>query len=69
MNELIQTYLEDRGITKEYLARETGISKKELNDICSGRKKLDVYNYVLICRALHISIEYFAELYMQSSVT
>lgn len=67
MNEIIKKYIEEKGITEDYLAKETGISEEKINDICSGKIKIDVCDYVLICKALDISIEYFVDIYIKNN--
>jgi len=53
--ELIELYLEEKGMTQKQLASEIGVSPSRVNDYVSGRSEPTLKNAGLICRVLNIS--------------
>jgi len=54
VSELIELYLEEKGITQKQLACEIGLSPSRVNDYISGRSEPTLRNAGLICRILEI---------------
>ena len=54
VSELIELYLEEKGMTQKQLAREIGLSPSRVNDYISGRSEPSLHNAGLICRILKI---------------
>ena len=54
VSELIELYLEEKGMTQKQLAREIGLSPSRVNDYISGRSEPTLQNAGLICRILEI---------------
>ncbi|MDR3287358.1 MAG: helix-turn-helix domain-containing protein [Prevotellaceae bacterium] len=52
--ELIELYLEEKGITQKQLAQEIGISPSRINDYISSRSYPTLKNAGLLCRVLNI---------------
>jgi transcriptional regulator with XRE-family HTH domain len=55
----IKCYLKDHGISQTWLANETGLGIKKVNDIVNGNVRLVANDLALICKALNISADYF----------
>ncbi|MDR3218866.1 MAG: helix-turn-helix domain-containing protein [Dysgonamonadaceae bacterium] len=54
ISELIELYLEEKGMTQKQLAREIGLSPSRVNDYISGRSEPTLKNAGLLCRVLEI---------------
>jgi len=52
--ELIELYLEEKGMTQKQLAIEIGVSPSRINDYISGRSEPTLKNAGLLCKVLHI---------------
>jgi HTH-type transcriptional regulator/antitoxin HigA len=52
--ELIELYLEEKGMTQKQLANEIGVSPSRVNDYISGRSEPTLKNAGLLCRTLNI---------------
>ena len=55
----IKNYLKDRGITQTWLAYQTGLGIKKINDIVNSSVKLSATDLGLICKALDVSADLF----------
>jgi len=53
--ELIESSLEEKGMTQKQLAREIGISPSRVNDYISGRSEPTLKNAGLLCQVLNIA--------------
>ncbi|MDR2622581.1 MAG: helix-turn-helix domain-containing protein [Dysgonamonadaceae bacterium] len=54
VSELIELYLEERGMTQKQLAHEIGVSPSRVNDYIAGRSEPTLKNASLLCRVLDI---------------
>jgi HTH-type transcriptional regulator/antitoxin HigA len=54
VSELIELYLQEKGITQKQLALEIGVSPSRINDYISGRSEPSLKNASLLCRILNI---------------
>ncbi|MDD3206733.1 MAG: helix-turn-helix transcriptional regulator [Lachnospiraceae bacterium] len=61
LGKTIKDYLRENGIKQTYLSEETGINQQTLNDMLNGRRRIEATEYMLICRALKVSTNFFAE--------
>jgi len=52
--ELIELYLNEKGITQRQLAKEIGVSPSRINDYITGRSEPTMKNAGLLCRILNI---------------
>jgi HTH-type transcriptional regulator/antitoxin HigA len=52
--ELIELYLEEKGMTQKQLAHEIGVSPSRVNDYIAGRSEPTLKNASLLCRVLDI---------------
>lgn len=57
----IRNYLEDKGITQEWLAQKIGMSKQTMSATLKGTRRLTAEEYVAICAALDLSMDYFKD--------
>ena len=55
----IKNYLKERGITQTWLAYQTGLGVKKINDIVNSSVKLAASDLALICKALNVSADLF----------
>ncbi|MDR2125304.1 MAG: helix-turn-helix domain-containing protein [Prevotellaceae bacterium] len=54
ISELIELYLQEKGITQKQLAIEIGVSPSRINDYISGRSEPSLKKASLLCRILDI---------------
>ncbi|MDR1730030.1 MAG: helix-turn-helix domain-containing protein [Prevotellaceae bacterium] len=54
VSELIELYLEEKGMTQKQLAAEIGVSPSRINDYISGRSEPTLKNAGLLCKVLQI---------------
>ena len=54
VSELIELYLEEKGMTQKQLAAEIGVSPSRINDYISGRSEPTLKNAGLLCEVLNI---------------
>lgn len=50
----ILDYLKSKGISQAYVSRKTGISYSKLSLVLTGRRRLSIEDYELICGALDV---------------
>ncbi len=55
----IDKYLKINGITQAHLARNTGLSESAVSMALSGKRDIDVEEYIRICVALNVPISTF----------
>ena len=58
----IATYMKEKGIKQAYICEKTDLTKHSISCALNGKRKLSVEEYVLICRALHVSYDFFFEM-------
>lgn len=59
VRERIANYLKSKGIKQEYVATKANISAVAMSNLVSGKRNLDVEEYIRICRALDVSCDFF----------
>ena len=59
LNTAIYNYLQDSGISKSYVAKETGITPNALNLSLKGKRKFAVDEYIKICDILKVPYDFF----------
>lgn len=57
----IEKYINEKGLSKKEISSKCGMTEKELEEVTTGKIKLDMVTYFKICEALGVSINYFAE--------
>ena len=57
----ISRYMWEKGIKQTYLADNTTLSKQAISGILNGNRRLTVDEYVEICDALNVSVDYFLQ--------
>lgn len=55
----IKEYLDLNGIKQNYLSEKTGIQTSILNLILNNNRKIEVNEYMNICDALNLPLDYF----------
>lgn len=55
----IRDYLDNHGIKQTFLSEKTGLTKSQLTQIFCGKRKLEVMEYINICKALKVDFEKF----------
>lgn len=61
MGKKIKEYLLQHGIKQTFLVKQTGLSKRVINDICTHDRKVECTEYYKICKALDLPFEFFFE--------
>lgn len=59
VRERIADYLKEKGIKQEYVANKANISSTAMSNLVSGKRNLDVEEYIRICYALGVSCDFF----------
>ena len=54
-------YLEDKGIKQSFLSYKTGLSTGAISAILRGKQKLLIDDYIAICKALDVSLQFFID--------
>lgn len=57
----IKVYLDSNGIKQNYLSEKTGIQTSILNLMLNNNRKIEVNEYMNICEALNIPLDYFGK--------
>lgn len=57
----IKKYLDDNGIKYSYVSEKTGIPMNILSPMLNGKREIKATEYFVICTALKIPLESFAE--------
>lgn len=57
----IKAYLDEKGIKYTYLSEKTGLSMNILSPLLNGKREVKATEYFLICTALCVPLETFAE--------
>lgn len=55
----IKRYLENNGIKQAYLSEQTGIPAPILNMMLNDNRKIEANEYMRICDALGLPLDYF----------
>lgn len=61
MNKKIKKFLEENNITVKELAEKSKINVRCLYDIFNANRKISAEEYIAICYALNVKMEYFIE--------
>lgn len=59
VRERIAEYLKTKGIKQEHIANKANISPTAMSNLVSGKRNLDVEEYIRICNALEVSCDFF----------
>lgn len=57
----IKRYLEANGIKQTFLSEKTKIPTSILNAMLNDSRKIEVNEYMVICNALSLPLDYFAK--------
>lgn len=55
----IKKYLEDNGIKQSFVSEQTGIPAPILNMMLNDNRKIEANEYMKICDALGVPLDYF----------
>lgn len=58
--EKIAEYLKSHGVKQSYLVKSTSFSSQALTAAIKGKRKISVEEYLELCHALHVPVDYFA---------
>ena len=58
---LIKKILDERGIKQNFICQKTGIHPKILEYCMSGKRKLEVWEFIAICDLLHLDFSIFKD--------
>lgn len=61
IREKVVDYIRDKGIKQSRLSEKTGISTAALSSIMNLKRDIEVDEYCAICKALDLSLDYFAQ--------
>jgi transcriptional regulator with XRE-family HTH domain len=61
VREAIREYVEEHGISRQFLARKTNIEPSKISLTLSCKRGLPAEEYFLICDALNVSFDTFAK--------
>lgn len=61
IGEKIGEYLKNNGITQSFLAEKTQMPPMAVSAFVNGDRKVSAEEYIRICRALKLSLDYFAD--------
>lgn len=61
IGERIGEYLNQNGITQAFLAEKTKMTPISVSMVVNGTRKVSAEEYIRICRALKLELEYFAD--------
>ena len=60
IGEKIGEYLDENGITQAFLAEKAKMTPISVSMMVNGTRKVSAEEYIRICRALKLDLEYFA---------
>ena len=60
IRENVVSYVRQSGIKQIHLSKKTGLSPSAISSIMNGKRDIEVDEYCLICKALNVSLDYFA---------
>lgn len=69
LGKMIKTYISDNGLKQKKIAEDAGMTPQALNDVLNERRKVEATEYFDICKALKVSVDYFAEKIEQEKVS
>lgn len=55
----IRAYMKENGIKQTFVAKAAGLPDSTLSDICIRNRRIEITEYVRICRALNVPLETF----------
>lgn len=56
----IKNYLDRHGIRQKFISEKTGISENTLSAMLNGNRRIEVNEYISICKALDVPLNTFA---------
>lgn len=57
----VKHYLDNNGIKYSFVSEKTGIPMNILSPTLNGKRKMSAEEFILICKVLRISTDYFAD--------
>lgn len=57
----IKAYVKEKGIKQTYIAKAADMSDCTLSDIFNKGRKIEITEYVKICKALGVPLDYFVK--------
>lgn len=60
IRERVVSFVRENGIKQIYLSEKTGLSTSAISSIMNGKREIEVDEYCKICKALNVSLDYFA---------
>lgn len=57
----IKKYLDDNGIKYSFVAEKIDMPMNMFSPLLNGKRKMSAEEYLLICKAIGVGAEYFAE--------
>jgi len=61
LRENIAAYLEHNGIKQNFVAEKAGITSMAMSAIINGKRALGAEEYIRICNALNVTVDYFVD--------
>lgn len=61
IGEKIGEYLDQNGITQAFLAEKAKMTPMSVSMVVNGTRKVSAEEYIRICRALKLRLDYFAD--------
>ena len=58
---MIKDYFKSHGINEQDLLQSCGFSPDKIKNITNNSSELNVEDYFMICKALHLDLDYFFE--------
>lgn len=58
----IKEYLDNKGIRYSFVSEKTGIPMNILSPTLNGKRKMSAEEFILICKALNVPTDYFADI-------
>lgn len=60
IRENVVSYVRRNGIKQVYLSKKTGMTTYAISSIMNGKRGIEADEYCAICKALNVSLDYFA---------
>lgn len=61
IGEKVGEYIKAQGISIPELAKTAGLKERRVTDIISGKTEFETKDYIAICRALMVGLDYFTD--------
>lgn len=60
LGKIIKTYIEENGLKQKKIAEDSGMTQQALSDVLNERRKIEATEYFNLCRALKVTVDFFA---------